>query len=192
MTTSWPASSPLTTSRRCGATPRGPDADALAARARDWLGQAAERATSLGSPDQALVFAEQALEITPAGAERVELLRRAARAAGDALRHEQQFGYLREAIEELHDLGDLERRGGRHGDLVQALADPNRWDEIQVVGRSSRRGWATAATTLPGPSRPRDRVCRYFEGDIEAASPRSTVPCPATKGRAPGTGSRRR
>ncbi len=79
------------------------------------------------------MFAEQALEITPPGAERAELLRRAARAAGDALRLEQQFGFLREAIEELHDLGDLNAEAVATGDLVQALAGPNRWDEIKVV-----------------------------------------------------------
>ncbi len=44
------------------ATPEGPDADALAARARDWLSQASERARSLGSSEQALSYAEQALD----------------------------------------------------------------------------------------------------------------------------------
>ena len=38
------------------ATPDGPDADALAARARDWLRQASDRAVSLGSAEQALAF----------------------------------------------------------------------------------------------------------------------------------------
>jgi len=152
-----------------GATPSGPDADALAARARDWLGQAAERATSLGSPDQALVFAEQALEITSPGAERAELLRRAARAAGDALRHEQQFGYLRESIVELRDLGDLNAEAVATGDLVQALAGPNRWDEIRVVvpefkARLGDGGDDRARAEL-------DHALAYvawFEGDYEA------------------------
>jgi tetratricopeptide (TPR) repeat protein len=152
-----------------GATPAGPDADALAARARDWLGQAAERATSLGSPDQALVFAQQALEITPPGAERAELLRRAARAAGDALRHEQQFGFLREAIEELRALGDLNAEAVATGDLVQALGGPNRWDEIRVVvpefqARLGDGGDDRARAEL-------DHALAYvawFEGDYEA------------------------
>ncbi len=152
-----------------GATPAGPDADALAARARDWLGQAAERATSLGSPDQALVFAEQALEITPPGAERAELLRRAARAAGDALRHEQQFGFLREAIEELHDLGDVNAEAVATGDLVQALAGPNRWDEIRVVvpefqARLGDRGDDRARAELDHAL----AYVEYFGDDLEA------------------------
>ncbi len=59
------------------ATSEGPDAEALAARARDWLSQASERARSLGSAEQALSYAEQALAITPAGRERADLLRQA-------------------------------------------------------------------------------------------------------------------
>ena len=176
-----------------GATQPGPDADALAARARDWLGQAADRATSLGSPDQALVFAEQALEITPPGAERAELLRQAARAAGDALRLEQQFAFLREAIEELHDLGDLNAGAVATGDLVHALATPNRWDEIKVVvpeleARLGDGGDDRARAEL-------DHALAYVawvEGDLEAMhSPRSIGPCPATNGHVSGTGSRR-
>ncbi|MEX0650645.1 MAG: AAA family ATPase, partial [Actinomycetota bacterium] len=152
-----------------GATPEGPDADALAARARDWLGQAAERAVSLGSPDQALVFAEQALDITPHGAERADLLKRAARAAGDALRHEQQFGYLRQAIEELHELGDLNAEAAATGDLVQALAGPNRYDDIRTVVAELQRRLGDA-----GDDRARAELdhaiayLQYFDGDLEA------------------------
>ncbi|MGZ8626292.1 MAG: adenylate/guanylate cyclase domain-containing protein [Actinomycetota bacterium] len=80
------------------ATPDGPDAEALAARARDWLGQAADRATSLGSPEQALAYVEQALEITASGSERIVLLEKAGEAATRAIRMGQAVAFLEEAI----------------------------------------------------------------------------------------------
>jgi tetratricopeptide (TPR) repeat protein len=108
------------------ATPEGPDADALAARARDWLGQAAERATSLGSPQQALVFAEQALAITPDGRERAELLEEAARAAADSLRPEDQINYLEQAIAVHRAAEDVNAEVATMGVLVDAMGDLGR------------------------------------------------------------------
>ncbi|MGZ4152844.1 MAG: ATP-binding protein, partial [Actinomycetota bacterium] len=151
------------------ATPEGPDADALAARARDWLGQATERATSLGSPEQALVFAEEALAITPSGAERADLLRRAGRAAGDALRPDQQIGYLRQAVEELRTLGDLNAEAAATGDLVQALAGPNLSDDIRAVVAELQERMGEA-----GDERARAELhhaiayVQYFDEDLEA------------------------
>ncbi len=120
------------------ATPEGPDADALAARARDWLGQAAERATSLGSPEQALVFAEQALEITPPGRERADLLTGAARAAGDALQRDRRVDYLREAIATLRDLEDLNAEVATMGLLAEAFADTARVDDLRSLAEAMR------------------------------------------------------
>ncbi|MGZ4133364.1 MAG: ATP-binding protein, partial [Actinomycetota bacterium] len=151
------------------ATPEGPDADALAARARDWLGQATERATSLGSPEQALVFAEEALAITPSGAERADLLRRAGRAAGDALRPDQQIGYLRQAVEELRTLGDLNAEAAATGDLVQALAGPNLSDDVRAVVAELQERMGEA-----GDERARAELhhaiayVQYFDEDLEA------------------------
>ncbi len=88
------------------ATPEGPDAEALAARARDWLSQAADRALSLGSPEQALTYAEQALAITPEGRERADLLKQAGEAAADTADIERAIAYLDEAISRFRELGD--------------------------------------------------------------------------------------
>ncbi len=88
------------------ATPEGPEADALAARARDWLQQAAERAISLGSPAQAVVFVEQALAITPGGAERGNVLDLAGEAAFRAGEAEAAVAYLEETISLYRGLGD--------------------------------------------------------------------------------------
>jgi class 3 adenylate cyclase len=115
------------------ATSEGPDADALAARARDWLGQAAERARALGSPGQAVGFFDQALAITPAGRERADLLRQAAEAATDALMRERQIALLQEAVEVLHGLDEPYIEVATMGRLASALSDESRVDELRSL-----------------------------------------------------------
>jgi class 3 adenylate cyclase/tetratricopeptide (TPR) repeat protein len=89
------------------ATSEGPDAEALAARARDWLSQAADRALSLGSPEQALAYVDQALAITPEGRERAHLLQQAGDAAMNTADTERAIAYLEDAIARFSDLGDV-------------------------------------------------------------------------------------
>jgi class 3 adenylate cyclase/predicted ATPase len=104
------------------ATPEGPDADALAARARDWLQQAADRALSLGSPEQALGYAEQALAITPGGAERASLLERAGDAAQRSGASEAAVAHYEDAIR-LHEVrGDMAAAGRTAARLSRPLA----------------------------------------------------------------------
>jgi tetratricopeptide (TPR) repeat protein len=62
-------------------SPAGPEADALAIQARLALIGAADRASALGSPSQALVFIEQALTIEIEAGQQPELLERAANVA---------------------------------------------------------------------------------------------------------------
>ena len=130
------------------ATPEGPDADALAARARDWLGQAAERATSLGSPEQALGFAEQALAITPEGVERTALLRQAAEAAGNALRRDERIGFLEQAVAVLRATGDRDGEVQTMGLLADSLGDALRVDDLRVVAEDMRGRLADDASDL--------------------------------------------
>ncbi|HEV8564588.1 MAG TPA: adenylate/guanylate cyclase domain-containing protein [Actinomycetota bacterium] len=150
------------------ATPEGPDADALAARARDRLGQAAERATSLGSPEQALVFAEQALAITASSLERAELLEEAARAAGDALRPEERIAYLRQAVEVLREVGDLNAEVTMMGMLVDALGDLARVEQLRPLVDEMRQRLGEG-----GDDRARAELeyatatVLYFEGELE-------------------------
>ncbi|HUF76439.1 MAG TPA: hypothetical protein VMM35_09180, partial [Longimicrobiales bacterium] len=115
------------------ATPVGPDADALAARARDALGQAAARATGLGSPIQALGFLEQALAITPSGRERAELLQQAEAPGRDALRLDDVIANLREATDVYHELDDVDAEVATMGLLVSALKDRDRPEEVQQL-----------------------------------------------------------
>jgi class 3 adenylate cyclase len=78
-------------------TPEGPEADALAAQARIALRAAAERATTLASPVQALAFLREALTVTSDGAEQAALRERAAVSAIDGARYAEAIELLEPA-----------------------------------------------------------------------------------------------
>ena len=63
------------------AEPGAPDSEDVADQAQAWLLRAAQRALSLGSPEQALHYADQALTLASDGVGRAELLRLAATSA---------------------------------------------------------------------------------------------------------------
>ena len=132
-TTSSPAWSRRTTSRRLAATPVGPTPTRWPRGRETALGQAAERATALGSPVQALVFAEQALAITPSGPQRAGLLEQAAGAAADALRRDEQVKHLHEAVDVWRSVGDLNAEVAAMGVLAVALGDQNKVDDVRTL-----------------------------------------------------------
>ena len=68
------------------ASAEGPEADALAGQARISLRAAADRATALGAPGQAVTFLEQAIELTADADDRAVLHEQAGRAALDSAR----------------------------------------------------------------------------------------------------------
>jgi class 3 adenylate cyclase/tetratricopeptide (TPR) repeat protein len=103
------------------ATPAGPEADALASRARDWLGRACARARSLGSTEEALVHAEQALEVSPPGTERARLLELAGETAELASEHERAITYLEEAADFYEGAGDAIGQSRAISLLAEAL-----------------------------------------------------------------------
>ena len=109
-----------------GASPEGPEADALAARARDWLSQAAQRALSLGSPEQAIGYAEMALDVTPKGPERASLLTTAASAAALAAWFDRAEALYEEAIALHEELGDHAAAGRATADLYEVLRPQDR------------------------------------------------------------------
>ena len=83
-----------------------PEGQALAAQARLALRGAAERATALGSHDQAGVFFLEALEVSTDPADRADLLERAGLAADAAGHSELAEARLTEAADIWHDLGE--------------------------------------------------------------------------------------
>jgi len=79
-------------------TAEGPEADALAAQARIALRAAADRATSLASPLQALAFLREALTVTSDRAEQAALRERASVSAIDGGRYVETLELLEPAL----------------------------------------------------------------------------------------------
>ncbi len=113
--------------------PEGAEADGVAAQARIALRAAAERASALGSPDQALTFLDQALTVTTDSGERAELLERAGEAASAAGRHEAAERHLRQAIAAQRELGDRTATTAATAALGRALLSAWRTTEALAL-----------------------------------------------------------
>ena len=81
------------------AAAEGPEGEAVATQARLALTAAADRAMALGSPAQAVVFLEQALQVATDDAQRADLLDRAGTAATNAARTDLAEGFLARSVE---------------------------------------------------------------------------------------------
>jgi hypothetical protein len=127
----------------------GPETDALAAQARLALRGAAERAMDLGSPAQALRFAEQALEITSEPAQVAAFHELAIEAATQAA--------LREDV--LRHAGDAER-------LLRGLGERSR-----VAMVLSHRGRALIGTGRSGQARTMLEAAASEFADLPEADP---------------------
>jgi class 3 adenylate cyclase len=118
------------------AVPEGPEAELIAAGAREWLSRAGQRALSLGSPEQAQAFFEQALEVTAPGAERAALLELAGEAASRATVYERALQHLEEAVGYHETIGDTTAVGRTTATLAGVLIDLTRYSE--AIERSER------------------------------------------------------
>ena len=126
----------------------GAEADALAAQARVSLRSAAERATTLGSHEQALTFLEQALDVTVDPAERADLHERAASAAQQGLDSEVVLRHAEAVVAERRRLGDRPAIAVAEAAYAQvvdsSLGDPARalemlrktWDEFSDLEKT--------------------------------------------------------
>jgi class 3 adenylate cyclase/tetratricopeptide (TPR) repeat protein len=111
----------------------GPEAEALGAQARISLRAAAERATLLGSHEQALALLEQALGVTNDPADRAELLERAGNSASAAGRHATSERHLRAAIEAQREVGDRPAIARATAAMGRALVDAHRAPDALAV-----------------------------------------------------------
>ena len=115
--------------------PEGPEADEIAAGARDWLSRAGKRALSLGSPEQALTFFEQALEVTTTGAERASLLELAGEGGYRASKYDRAVAHLEEAVAYYQAAGDANAAGRAIAKLIPVLgAGLSRYSEAAERG----------------------------------------------------------
>ena len=112
----------------------GPEADALAGQARLALRGAADRASALGAPEQAVRFLEQALDVATDPAQQADLLERLGEAAGHASRYDQADDAFRRAAE-LH----LER--GDRAAAVRAIAALVQVEPRRAAHRLKRATW---------------------------------------------------
>ena len=90
-------------------SPDDAERDELGRASREALVGAGKRALSLGAPDQALVFAEQALEVAAPGLERAEIEDFASQAAGNAAKLQLALEHSERAFEEFTAHGEKER-----------------------------------------------------------------------------------
>ncbi|HEY7025055.1 MAG TPA: adenylate/guanylate cyclase domain-containing protein [Candidatus Limnocylindrales bacterium] len=84
----------------------GPERDAVGAQARLALRAAGERAASLGAHAQAVAFLRQALDVTPAPADRAGLLALIADSANPSGQHDLAESSAREAVRLYRDAGE--------------------------------------------------------------------------------------
>ena len=87
---------------------RGEEADALAAQARVALRAAAERASALGSHEQAIGFLQQAMTVTEDPAEQAALLEASGVAATSRQRFAEAETFLRDALARREAIGERE------------------------------------------------------------------------------------
>ena len=106
--------------------PGAPDAEDVAARARTWLVRAAERAQSLGSPEQALTYVRLSLPLATEPAERADLLRLAAQAASFSEDFDASLSYAEDAVVALRAVGDVEGLGSFVAGFVGTYIGPRR------------------------------------------------------------------
>jgi class 3 adenylate cyclase/predicted ATPase len=105
------------------ATAEGPERDALAARAREWLAHGGRRALALGSPEQALAYLEQALALTDDPAARATLLDEAGEAAYRTDAFERALAHREAAITAHRSAGDAAAAGRSTARLAQVLGE---------------------------------------------------------------------
>ena len=111
------------------ATAAGAEADALAAKARQALRAAADRASTLHSHEQAFNYLEHALMVTTDKSERAAILERAAGSAAAIGRDNVAEDYLGQAMaryEEVDDLDGVARAATARASLLTSFGDSER------------------------------------------------------------------
>jgi class 3 adenylate cyclase/tetratricopeptide (TPR) repeat protein len=111
----------------------GPEADALATQARIALRAAADRAVSLGAPEQAFGFLSQAIGVADNDADVVELTESAGEAAAASGRHEEAVRLFGRARELRTAAGDRSAAAGAAAAVGRTLLDAYRSDEAVTM-----------------------------------------------------------
>ncbi|HEY5265868.1 MAG TPA: adenylate/guanylate cyclase domain-containing protein [Acidimicrobiales bacterium] len=134
------------------ATSEEPDRDGLVPQVLEWLERAGQRALSLGSPEQAAVFFNEAIELASEDNVRARLFECAGDAAGRLMHSEQSVAYLEQAIAIYESQGDTSAAGLAIANLAQSLQFLGR------VGEAVDRCELAFERVDPGESRVRGRL----------------------------------
>jgi len=119
------------------ATAPGPERDEVAELARAWLERAVQRALSLGSPEQALAYAEEGLEVTAADSGRAAMLCLASRAAQRANASAKAKAYAAEAMAIYEGRGEVVAAGQAAVELLIATTASD-GDVAASIGQGQR------------------------------------------------------
>jgi class 3 adenylate cyclase/tetratricopeptide (TPR) repeat protein len=111
------------------ASPDEADNEELLPKALEWLDRAGQRALSLGSPEQAAVLFDQAIELVPDDTALAPLLERASTAAVHRQHYESAIEYMEKAVTIYLDQGDLVAWGLAVSNLAFPLSFIGRHDE---------------------------------------------------------------
>ena len=143
----------------------GEEADALATQARIALKAAATRAAALGSFDQAVTFAEQALTITSTPSEQVDLLLQAAgdaRTTGRSVRAEEM---IRQALDIATQADDRPRVAEATNRLADTLLSQFKVDEGDALLEPALRDWVDIDEAVLGELRLHKARVHYMRGE---------------------------
>ncbi|MEA2461036.1 MAG: hypothetical protein QOH90_1213, partial [Actinomycetota bacterium] len=153
----------------------------LAAKARQTLVEAAERARSLGSSAQAVLLLEKALGIATGDSERGRILYLAGSAAVDAANIDVAIAHFKTAIEHLAGESDYELRAHAQAQLGRTLFLSSRLDEAAVMLKAALEHIPNAMT--PAAARIYTELARvsYFIGDFEGSDNYSRLAMPAAE-----------
>jgi tetratricopeptide (TPR) repeat protein len=170
------------------AAPAGPEAEALKAKARDSVHNAALRAAALHSHGQAVAYLEQALAITDNEAQQLQLWRLAAISAEADARPLVAESYLQRVIDRCRDRDDHIGAADAMATLARIAnysGQPERAMEILVQARSETQGQDTGSVAaritaemarsyyLHGEPRP---ALEWAEKALQAAGPLDLIP----------------
>ena len=112
------------------------EAEDLRSSAREWLLRAGGRAESLGSPEQALAFFKQALEVTAEGVDRAEVLELVGDAAAAAARPVEALESLESALA-IYEAADSPGVGRTSLKIVLTLVQQRHFSEALRRGRAA-------------------------------------------------------
>ncbi|MGI8407878.1 MAG: ATP-binding protein [Actinomycetota bacterium] len=157
-------------------SPKDEEAEELARRALESLREAAKRARSLGSHEQALALSEKALSIATDDTDRAQLLLEGGQAGTASGQLDKAISLLRESVELLAGMGRSSLLGTARSALGNAYFVSARMDEAEQMLLEAVDDWEDPETD-PSAGAVYSELARVyvFKGDFEKSDAYSTL-----------------